>query len=62
MKVIVIAEAGVNHNCSIQNAFDLVDAAVSAGADIIKFQSAVPEEVVTQKGKMAQYQIKMHKQ
>ena len=58
MKVIVIAEAGVNHNCSIQNAFDLVDAALSAGADIIKFQSAVPEEVVTQKGKMAQYQIK----
>ena len=58
MKVIVIAEAGVNHNCSIQNAFDLVDAALSAGADIIKFQSAVPEEVVTQKGEMAQYQIK----
>ena len=58
MKVKVIAEAGINHNCNIQNAFELVDAAINAGADVVKFQAALPEEVVTQKGEMASYQIK----
>ncbi len=57
MKVKVIAEAGINHNCNIQNAFELVDAALNAGADVVKFQAAIPEEVVTQKGEMAKYQI-----
>ena len=58
MSVKVIAEAGINHNCNIQNAFELVDAAIDAGADIVKFQAAVPEEVVTKQGEMAKYQIK----
>ena len=58
MSVKVIAEAGINHNCNIQNAFELVDAAIDAGADIIKFQAAIPEEVVTKQGEMAKYQIK----
>ena len=58
MKIKIIAEAGVNHNCSIKNAFDLVDAAIYAGADVVKFQAALPEEVVTKNGEMAQYQIK----
>ena len=57
MRIKIIAEAGVNHNCKIENAFALVDAAVDAGADIIKFQAAIPEEVVTQSGEMAKYQI-----
>ena len=57
MRVKVIAEAGINHNCNIKNAFELVDAAINAGADIVKFQAAIPEEVVTQKGEMAKYQI-----
>ena len=58
MSVKVIAEAGINHNCNIQNAFELVDAAIDAGADIIKFKAAIPEEVVTKQGEMAKYQIK----
>ena len=55
MKIKIIAEAGVNHNCSIKNAFELVDAAIYAGADVVKFQAALPEEVVTKSGEMAQY-------
>ena len=58
MKIKIIAEAGVNHHCSIQNACDLVDAAIYSGADVVKFQAALPEEVVTKSGEMAQYQIK----
>ena len=38
-KTIIIAEAGVNHNGDINLAFDLVDKAANAGADIIKFQT-----------------------
>ena len=37
--VIIIAEAGVNHNGSIENAFRLIDAAAEAGVDYIKFQT-----------------------
>ena len=36
---LIIAEAGVNHNGDIALAFDLIDAAADAGADLIKFQS-----------------------
>ena len=49
---------GVNHNSDINIAFDLVDAAVECGADVVKFQAALPSEVVTKTGKMADYQIK----
>lgn len=37
-KVIIIAEAGVNHNGSLENAFKLIDAAADAGVDYVKFQ------------------------
>ena len=57
MKTLIIAEAGVNHNANLELAFQLVDAAITAGADVVKFQTAKPEEVVTRFGTMAKYQI-----
>lgn len=57
MKVLIIAEAGVNHNKDIDLAYKLVDAAKSAGADVVKFQAAIPSEVVTEEGIMAPYQV-----
>lgn len=56
-KVIVIAEAGVNHNGSLENAFKLVDAAVDAGVDYIKFQTFKAENLVAKSAKKADYQI-----
>ena len=38
MKTLIIAEAGVNHNGSLDLAKQLIDAAKAAGADIVKFQ------------------------
>lgn len=55
--VFIIAEAGVNHNGNLKTALKLVDAASAAGADAIKFQTFRAEEVVTDRGKMAEYQI-----
>jgi len=56
-KVIVIAEAGVNHNGSLENAFKLIDAAVEAGVDYIKFQTFKAENLVVRSAKKAEYQI-----
>jgi N-acetylneuraminate synthase len=53
----VIAEAGVNHNGSLDIAVALVDAAVQAGADIIKFQTFKASTLVTSDAKQADYQI-----
>ena len=47
MSTIVIAEAGVNHNGDLQKAFQLVDAASEAGADIVKFQIFKAENLAT---------------
>lgn len=55
--VIIIAEAGVNHNGSLDNAFRLVDAAVDAGVDYIKFQTFKASHLVSIKAKKAVYQI-----
>lgn len=57
-KIIVIAEAGVNHNGSIKIAKKLVDIAKKSGADYIKFQSFFSEELVTDRAKLANYQKK----
>lgn len=53
---LIIAEAGVNHNGSIDLAKKLVDKAVEAGADIIKFQTFKSEKLVSKAAKQAEYQ------
>lgn len=55
--IIIIAEAGVNHNGSLENAFKLVDAAVSAGVDYVKFQTFKSDKLVSVKAQKAGYQI-----
>lgn len=55
---VIIAEAGVNHNGSEKLAFELVDAAFNAGADIIKFQTFKAKALVTKDAKQAEYQAK----
>ncbi|MEG1809894.1 MAG: N-acetylneuraminate synthase, partial [Oscillospiraceae bacterium] len=57
MGVFVIAEAGVNHNGDLNLAKKLVDAAVAAKADAVKFQTFIPERVVSTFAKKADYQI-----
>lgn len=56
MSVLIIAEAGVNHNGSLEMAKQLALAAKSAGADIVKYQTAVPELVVSRFAEKADYQ------
>ncbi|WP_079477809.1 N-acetylneuraminate synthase [Halobacillus salinus] len=54
--VFIIAEAGVNHNGSIKYAFELIDAAVEAGADAVKFQSFRADASVRKTAQKANYQ------
>ena len=54
--VLIIAEAGVNHNGDINTAKKLVDVAYAAGADIVKFQTFTLDGVVSKNAQMAEYQ------
>ncbi len=56
MSVLIIAEAGVNHNGSFELAKKMADVAKAAGADIVKYQTAVPELVISQFAPKAEYQ------
>lgn len=55
-KVIIIAEAGVNHNGDIQIAKKLIDAAADAGVDYVKFQTFKADKLVTKSASRANYQ------
>lgn len=57
-KTFIIVEAGVNHNGSLELARMMIDAAVSAGADAVKFQSFKAEKVVSRYASKAEYQKK----
>lgn len=57
-KVLIIAEAGVNHNGDLNLALKLIDAAVDAGADVIKFQTFKASALVTEAAAKADYQKK----
>ncbi|MBT5050967.1 MAG: N-acetylneuraminate synthase [Rhodospirillaceae bacterium] len=57
MSVLVIAEAGVNHNGDVGLARDLIDVAAEAKADVVKFQTFVPEEVISKNAPKAEYQM-----
>ena len=55
-KIFIIAEAGVNHNGDWETARKLVDAAVEAGADAVKFQTFKAEKLVCKNAEKADYQ------
>ncbi len=57
MKVLIIAEAGVNHNGDVELAKQLIAAASLAGADIVKFQTFRAEDLVTKDARKASYQM-----
>jgi len=58
-QVFIIAEAGVNHNGNVDMAMRLVDVAVAAGADAVKFQTFRTDLVVTDSAPKAAYQLRM---
>lgn len=55
--VFIIAEAGVNHNGSLDLALQLVDAAAETGADAVKFQTFKSSNLVTSQAPKAEYQV-----
>lgn len=59
--VVIIAEAGVNHNGSLKLARKLIDKASEAKADFIKFQTFKAESITTKLAKKANYQISKSK-
>ncbi|AOP33677.1 N-acetylneuraminate synthase [Leptospira tipperaryensis] len=56
MKTLIIAEAGVNHNGSMEMAHQLIDVAADAGVDIVKFQTFEADKLATKSAEKANYQ------
>ncbi|NWQ39155.1 N-acetylneuraminate synthase [Bacillus sp. EB106-08-02-XG196] len=56
MSVYIIAEAGVNHNGSLEIAKNMVDSVKESGADCIKFQTFISKNIVSKNAKKADYQ------
>ena len=56
MSVFIIAEAGVNHNGSIQLAYKLIDVASASGADAVKFQTFKADNLLSKNAQKANYQ------
>lgn len=54
--VLIIAEAGVNHNGDTDRAFKMIQVAANAGADFVKFQSFKADRLVSKEAKKAEYQ------
>ena len=57
-RIIIIAEAGQNHNGKLKLAYKLVDVAKKCGADFVKFQTSIPKLHISKFAKKASYQIK----
>ena len=55
-QTLIIAEAGVNHNGDLTRARQLIDAAATAGADLVKFQTFSANRLVTRTATKAEYQ------
>ena len=55
-KVLIIAEAGVNHNGELRKAIELIDVASKAGVDVVKFQTFKADKIVSKRAKKAKYQ------
>ena len=60
-KTLIIAEVGPNHNGSLKTALKIIKQVASTGADVIKFQLAIPENVYSEDAFMADYQKKNDK-
>lgn len=56
-KCFIIAEAGVNHNGNIDLAFKLIDVAINARCDAVKFQTFISEKVISKYAPKAEYQL-----
>ena len=55
-KIVIIAEAGVNYNGQLELACKMADEAKQAGVDIVKFQTGIPEKVISRYAEKANYQ------
>ena len=57
----IIAEIGVNHNGSLDLAYDLIDIAINCGANAVKFQTFDSLKICSENTELAEYQKKIQK-